>query len=70
MLYGLGCTGELSRECRCVGECGGHNPFSLSLCLSKSNVQVYIYVLLSAIVAYSIGLFFPVLSRATSHVAV
>jgi hypothetical protein len=57
MLYGLGCIGELSRECGCVGECDGHNPlwFDLSLYLSKSNVQVYIYVLLSAIVVYSVG---------------
>jgi hypothetical protein len=62
MLYGLGCIGELLRECGCVGGCGGHNPlwFNLSLCLSKSNVQVYINGLLRAIVAYSIGLFIPV----------
>jgi hypothetical protein len=62
VLYGLGCIGELSRECGCVGECGGHNPlwFNLSLYLSKSNVQIYIHVLLSTIVAYSVGLFIPV----------
>jgi hypothetical protein len=62
MLYGLGCISELSQECGCVGECGGHKPlwFNLSLYLSKSNVQVYIYVLLSATVAYSVGLFIPV----------
>jgi hypothetical protein len=62
VLYGLGCIDELSRECGCVGECGGHNPlwFNLSLCLNKSIVQVCIYVLLCAIVAYSIGLFIPV----------
>jgi hypothetical protein len=62
MLNGLGCIGELSRESGCAGECGGHNPlwFNLSLYLSKSNVQVYIYALLIAIVAYSIGIFIPV----------
>jgi hypothetical protein len=58
ILYGLGRIGELSRECGCVGECGDHNPLWFNL--SKSNVQVYIYVLLIAIVAYSVGLFIPV----------
>jgi hypothetical protein len=62
MLYGLGCIGGLSRECGCVGECGGHNPlwFHLSLFLGKSNLQVIYICTFSARVAYSVGLFIPV----------
>jgi hypothetical protein len=40
MLYGLGCIGELSRECGCVVECGGHNPLWFNLTTSSGCLYV------------------------------